>query len=345
MKKLSTLIFWLSCVLLLCGCSDRDKYIVIHGYAQGGTYSVKLNLKGTGKAPEELKQGIDSILTGIDTSLSGYNRKSLLSRFNAGESICPDEYFREIYARSYEFYRQTEGAVDVAAGPLFDIWGFGFTRDSLPDAATVARVKESCGMARLKAELIDTLSASSLLKEGLKGCPKLNFNAVAQGYSCDKVASYLNSVGVRDMLVNIGGEIYSKGLNPARRRWAVAIDKPIDGNQLAGKETQAILEVPEGEWGIVTSGNYRKFYLKDGRKYAHTVDPRSGYPVFHNLLSATIMTASDATLADALATYCMVIGYEQAVRYIETTPGIEGLLVYDAEGEMRSWSSPGFCVR
>ena len=172
-------------------------------------------------------------------------------------------------------------------------------------------------------------------------CPKLNFNAIAQGYTCDKIAEYLHSLGVRDMLVNIG-EIYSEGLNPSGKPWTIGVDRPEDGNmELGGKGLVGIWRGGGSGRGVVTSGNYRKFYVKDGRKYSHTIDPRTGYPVNHTLLSATIV-APDATLADAYATYCMVIGLDEAKRFIESLDELEGYLVY-ADGEsMSEWASSGF---
>jgi thiamine biosynthesis lipoprotein len=245
-------------------------------------------------------------------------------------------------------YKATEGVVDVASGPLFDIWGFGFSSGELPDDQTVASVKESAGMSRLKASVADasaqdgTISASSLLLEESGALPKLNFNAVAQGYSCDVVADYLYSIGVKDMLVDIG-EFFCDGLNPSGKPWSIGIDRPFDGNNQPGASLQGVFRAPAGPHGIVTSGNYRKFYVRDGKKYAHTVDPRTGYPVQHSLLSATVV-ASDAFLADAYATWCMVVGLDEAKRFLDHTHGFEGCLIYDDNGQMKTWCSAGFSL-
>lgn len=317
-----------------------DKYVSITGYAQGGSYVVKLNLQGRdgriGVSPEKIKAGIDSVTVALDNSLSGYNDKSLLTRFNNGERIVPDSIFTDIYRISYGFFEETGGAFDVAAGPLFDIWGFGFKEGSMPSDEMVTEVRESCGMRALYPDISGRVAddgsvcSSDMVKDDAPrkyGKPRLNFNAIAQGYTCDIVADYLYSLGVKDMLINIGGEIYCDGLNPSGKPWTVGVDRPVDGNNTPGAMLEGTLTTGGGPCGIVTSGNYRKFYVKDGRKYAHTVDPRTGYPASDSLLSATVV-AKDATTADALATYCMVIGFEKSKEFISSRPDLEGYLIY-----------------
>lgn len=328
MKKISIALL-LACLFLSVSCT-RSRYIAIGGYAQGGTYTVKLNMEGVTESETAIRETVDSLLVLIDNTLSGYNKGSQLSRLNAGGEIEPNSMFRDIYAKSYEIWKETGGAVDVASGPLFDAWGFGFTNDSLPSAETVAGIMEDCGMDRLFPDL----------EESLGQHPVLNFNAIAQGYSCDVIAGYLHSIGVKDMLVDIG-EIYCEGVNPDGNPWSIGVDTPVDGNNTLGAELSGIWKSDGGSHGVVTSGNYRKFYVRDGKKYAHTIDPRSGEPVSHNLLSATVI-AADATTADALATYCMVIGLDEAKDFILGRNDLEAFLIYDRDGTMESWASPGF---
>ena len=316
--------------LLLVSCKPQDRYITITGYAQGGTYTVKLNLNGNDgpvrTRPEEIRDSIDAILLRIDNTLSGYNKNSLLSRFNSGETIGHDEMFEDIFAEAVRIYSETDGVVDAASGPLFDLWGFGFKSGDFPTDEEVLKVKESCGMEKMISE-----------KKGV-----LNYNAIAQGYSCDLVAEYLYSIGVKDMMVDIG-EIFCDGHNPSGAAWALGIDKPVDGNNELGAQIQGIFRAPDGPHGIVTSGNYRKFYVKDGRKYSHSIDPRTGYPVTHNLLSATIV-AKDALTADAYATYCMVVGLEESIKFLESHEDFEGCLIYDEDGTIKTWCSEGFIL-
>ena len=339
----------LTSLLLIISCTRSDRFVTVSGYAQGGVYSVKFNLNGSdGMIREDVKtirDSIDAILQRIDNSLSGYNRNSLVSRFNDGERIRPDSLFVDIYERSYRIYEVTHGAVDVAAAPLFDIWGFGFRNGQMPDDRKVQSVRNFCGLGRMVRDMAGAVGQDGLLwSEDLLihvggQSPSLNYNAVAQGYSCDLVAEYLYGLGVKDMMINIG-EIYCDGHNPSGMSWTVGIDKPVDGNNELGADVQGIFRVPSGPHGVVTSGNYRKFYIRDGKKYAHTIDPRTGYPVSHNLLSATVI-APNATLADAYATYCMVIGLEASKEFIESDPDLEACLIYDREGEFCTWTSSG----
>lgn len=340
--------------LSLSGCGTRDRYISFSGYAQGGIYTVKINMNGRDgiirEKPAEIQRKVDSILTAVDNSLSGYNKKSHLSRFNSGESITPDSLFIDIYRRGYQFYCETNGIIDVASGPLFDLWGFGFKNGEMPDDQSVAATRKACGMERLTEDIMGVIgkdnhiSGADLLRKENSGQepPVLNYNAIAQGYSCDLVAEYLYGIGVKDMLVDIG-EIFCDGLNPSGQPWSLGIDKPIDGNNELGANIQGIFRAPAGPHGIVTSGNYRKFYVRDGKKYAHTIDPRTGYPVQHNLLSATIV-AADAITADAYATYCMVVGLDEAKSLMATREDLEGCFIYDDNGEFRIWCSEGFTL-
>ena len=346
--KLKNLIICILSVLFLSvGCERRSGYISFSGFAQGGVYTVKMDMRGVKEKPENIKNHVDSLLDVIDFTFSGYNKSSLLSRINAGERIRPNEMMLDLYRKSYDCFLDSEGALDVAAGPLFDIWGFGFTSDSLPSGEKVLSTLETCGSARLKADMADaldedgTLCAADLLKEASDVSPVLNFNAVAQGYSCDVVAEYLHSLGVHNMLVDIG-EIFCEGVNPSGHAWTLGVDSPVDGNQTPGEELQAIHHCSAEPQGVVTSGNYRKYYVSDSRKYAHTIDPRTGYPVSHNLLSATIV-APDAFTADATATWCMVLGVEGAKELVKSK-GYEAYLIFDEGGEFGEWASEGFDI-
>ena len=293
------------------GCSRG--YEVACGYAQGGTYNVKYNAAGVQPGRKEIAAAISAILDSIDVTFSGYNKMSILSRRNAGEDVPRNAMFEELERISEEYYELTGGAFDVASGPLFDVWGFGFKSGEMPSDEQVEEAMAACRERKV-----------------------LNFNAIAQGYTCDKVAAYLHSIGVKDMLVDIG-EIFCEGLNPSGQPWSIGIDTPSDDNAVPGSSISGIWNSDGGAHGVVTSGNYRKFYIRDGHKYAHTIDPRIGRPVEHNLLSATVI-APTATEADALATFFMVVGFEQARDWVESHPGLEACLITSDD----IWYSEGF---
>lgn len=311
MRKFSFFLFP-AFLLLLVSCSQR-RYEVFSGYAQGGTWSVKANLASVKTSKSEIKAAIDSILTLVDTTFSGYNKASILSRRNAGEDIATNDVWDSMIAISRYYKEKSDGAFDPASAPLFDVWGFGFTADSLPSQELINGALELC-----------------------KEEKRLNFNAIAQGFTCDLVACYLHSIGVKDMLVDIG-EIYCEGLNPSGVGWSIGIDTPDDGNNDPGAHLSGIWHSDGGSYGVVTSGNYRKFYVRDGRKYAHTIDPRTGFPVDHKLLSATVI-APNATAADAIATWFMVVGEEKAKEIVMNDDSLEACLI-TSDG---TWASPGF---
>ena len=342
MKKL--LLGFLLVLLAVC-CSPQGQYVQISGYAQGSNYSVKLNLQGVNVPVETIRDSIDALILQIDTTLSGYNKKSLISRFNAGEKIPSSPMFMDIYRVGYRMWERSGGALDFGAADLYDAWGFGFRSSSFPTDEQIQQLLKESGMGHLPAELP---TQDGYIDPAVLGYPRLNFNAIAQGYSCDVIANYLYSIGVHDMLVDIG-EIWCDGRNPNGEPWSVGIDRPVDQTP----DGRSLPEGLDGIWssncqpaGIVTSGNYRKFYIRDGRKYSHTINPRTGYPVEHNLLSATVVSSKNAAESDAIATWCMVIGLQGAQVLILGDPALEGYLIYtDASGEMQEWSSPGFTLK
>ena len=323
-------ILLLTALLLLSGaCARQGDYVRIEGFAQGSTYHVICHpVKGMNAA--SLQARFDARLQEIDQSLSGYNKGSLLSRLNAGEDLPLDGLFIECFERSKEIWAESGGAFDPSAAPLFDLWGFGFSNKGQVSDAAIDSILAFVGMDLLTLE--ERADGTHLVKADPR-C-QLNFNAIAQGYSCDVVARILDSLGCGDYMVDIGREIRCKGRNAAGEKWRIGLDRPSDGNMEEGKDLQAILHV--SDCGIVTSGNYRKFYVEDGRKYAHTIDPVSGRPVSHNLLSATVI-AADATTADAYATWLMVIGLDRARQFLDDRPELEALLVYEQDGKMENY--------
>ena len=322
-------------LLLTAGCGSRQQYVKITGYAQGGPYYVTCSVDNTSRA-EELKKAIDDTLTAIDWSVSGYNKGSLLTRVNNGENPPLDSIFIDLMKLSRRLWVETGGAFDVSAAPLFDLWGFGFKEGRMPSDAAIDSAMAVVGMDRYA--LMTGSDGNTYLDMSAGG--KLNFNAIAQGYSCDAVARVLDAYGCANYMVSLGGELVCKGCSARGDDWRVWIDRPQDGNYDSGVLKQDVISITD--CSLVTSGNYRKFYVVDGVKYSHTIDPSTGRPVTHDLLSATVL-AEDGATADALATALMVAGPEKgrkmAADWLSRGRGV--YLVYGSQDDMKVWHTPG----
>lgn len=308
-------LFFLS--LLISGCAKKLEYKTIDGFTQGTTYHIVYSTD----SPDSLNGIVDKVLADIDNSLSVYNDSSVISRINRGEDIQPDSLFIVVFNRSAEIYNLSKGAFDISGAPMFDVWGFGFKNKEKVTQKDIDSIKQFVGMDKVKIENGKVVKADPRLS--------LNANAIAQGYTSDVIAREFDKLGIMNYMIEVGGEIFCKGVNPKGVEWSVGIDKPIEGNVIPGEDLQEILSL-SGK-GLATSGNYRKFYEEDGKKYAHTIDPRTGFPVTHSLLSATVV-AADAMTADALATYFMVVGLEEAKAYLAANTDVDAYLVY-SEGE------------
>lgn len=323
------ILFLAAVTLCLSSCSPTAEYAAIDGMTQGTTYHIVVE-KGPGLDLMELRQEVERLFTEIDNSLSIYNDSSVISAINANRNDLTDTLFREVFRASSQVSSESGGLFDITVGPLVKAWGFG------PDA-----------MRRFDESMLDSLLAlvgmEKLRLDGdriIKADPDMfiDVNAIAQGYTVDLVIELLLRKGISECLAEVGGEVRTAG-NKNGAGWRVGIDTPADGNFLPGDDMKATVRLDDR--ALATSGNYRKFYIEDGIKYSHTIDPRSGYPVRHTLLSATV-TAPTAAEADAWATVCMVAGLEEAVAFIERYDVLEGYLIYSGEnGEMRSWISDG----
>jgi FAD:protein FMN transferase len=315
------------CASALCctmfSCQQAQSYYNVSGFAQGSTYSITYSWKGKGA---DIQMQIDSILKAFDNSLSNYKPESVISRINKGDtSAAPDELFLRFWADAEYVYKATGGAFDISVAPIANYWGFGYEKK---DSANLDSLMLLVGMDKISME-----NGKLVLPQGMS----VIGNAIAQGLSVDIVAEYLESRGSENYLVEIGGELRAKGVNKRGEIWVIGIDKPVSGAE--ERQLQEIFEL-DG-LALATSGNYRKFYSKDGVKYSHTIDPRTGYPVQHSLLSATAANKS-CCIADAVATACMVGGLEWAKQLQYKMQGIELFLIYDYNGELRTWRSEGF---
>jgi FAD:protein FMN transferase len=314
-------------LLLFSSCRETATYDNFAGFAQGTTYSMVFENNGR-LNPQELKSDVEKILRKFDLSLSLYVDSSVLSRINRNEDIIVDEYFMKAFRKSMEISEMTDGAFDITVGPLVRAWGFGpddsrnfseLKRDSLMKLVGMDKVK---------------LENGRVIKADPGIC--LDFNAIAQGYSVDVISDYFSSRGIKSFLVEIGGEVRVKG-DKQGVLWRIGIDRPEDNNNLPGNDLQAVISLKDRS--LATSGNYRKFYIENGVKYSHTIDPRTGYPARNQLLSATII-ARDCATADGIATACMVMGKDKAIAFLGFHPEFDAFLVYSNDsGNYQTWAT------
>lgn len=318
-------------LLILTGCNREGEYYTLEGVTQGSTYHIVFQPKVSSDSSfTAVRDSVALYLERIDHSLSGYNPNSILTAFNENRPVELDRIFIDNFKASLKMNRITGGIFDPSAAPLFDLWGFGFKNGVDVTPSQIDSVKSFIGMEHFH------LDSISIVKDDPRCC--LNFNAIAQGYTADYIAAKFSAMGMENFLVEVGGEIYAKGHNPKGKLWNVGIDKPIDGNNVPGASIQAIVRISSK--GLVTSGDYRKFYMKEGKKISHSINPKTGFPIEHNLLSATVV-AENATFADAFATYLMVIGLDEAVKAVEAQEGVEALLIYNSNDTLKVWSSKG----
>lgn len=254
-----------------------------------------------------LQPEIEAELKRFDGSLSPFNDTATISRVNRNEDIVTDTLFRNVFRRSMEVSRLTDGAFDITVAPLVNAWGFGFKQGTFPDSLMIDSLLQITGYGKVG------MDAEGRVQ---KADPRilLNCSAVAKGYAVDIIAGLLKRHGIRNFLVDIGGEVAVGGENPDGKLWRIGINKPVEDSLAVNQELQEVLQLTDIT--MATSGNYRNYYYKDGHKYAHTIDPRTGYPAENSVLSATVI-AADCMTADAFATAFMVMGLERACQLAE----------------------------
>ena len=282
----------------------------------------------TYRSTGSMEDSIKAVLQQVDRSLSPFNKESTITAINENTSTKVDPMLAEVFLLACNISTQTDGAFDITVAPLVNLWGFGFKNmdnvspqkvDSLLDYVGIEKVKLNGG--RL------TKSSSEVM---------LDCSAIAKGYGVDAVGRMLERNGVQSYMVEIGGEVRLRGCNPHGKDWSVGISKPEEGGN--GGMEQVIHTT---NMSMATSGNYRNFYVKDGKKYAHTIDPRTGYPVQHSILSSTVL-AEDCATADAYATSFMVLGLDSAKAVLKKHPELQAFFIYSTkDGGTDEWCSPG----
>ncbi len=331
-------------------CGDQSKEQVFYGEAQGTTYTIKLY----SKYKNNFKNGIDSILKEIDRSLSLYIDSSTIFRVNQKDTIVgTDFYVQQVFFKSQEVYQATQGAFDPTVLPLVKGWGFGKNKTPSIDSSRVDSLLKLVNFKGISMRLDHQLQLHQVLKRYCDSAQiktkylleksepniQLDFNAIAQGYTVDILSDYLHNSGVKNYMIELGGEVFAYGKKPNNVLWKIGIDKPIDDPEK--RELQAIIALENK--AMATSGNYRQFYIKDGVKYSHTIDPKTGYPVTHSLLSATVL-AKECAFADAYATAFMVMGLEKSKQFLKENPqlGLDALFIHtETEGSCKTFSTQG----
>ncbi len=316
--KYLTLILVVFLVTTSCN-QDKSKYIKNQGQAHGTFYHIIYESPNGVDYHDQLR----STMQRIDKSLSTYDPVSVISRINQNDSsVVLDDHFLNVYRRAEEIANETHGAFDITVAPLVNAWGFGYTEPQRTDSVSIATILEYVGYE--KVHLIN----GNLNKD--TAAIQLDASAIAKGYSVDQAAEKLEKKGVKNYMVEIGGEIRVKGQNPNGLAWRIGIDEPTEDQALMDRKIQRILHINKG--ALATSGNYRQFYEKNGQKYAHTINPKTGYPVQHRLLSASVL-APDCMTADAYATAFMVLGFHASMDIVEQHPELEAYFIISGEEE------------
>ena len=306
----------------------KYEYQKIAGNTQGSTYHITYQYKPN----TDLKPEVDSLLHQFDMSLSTYDPNSIISRINRNDTtVRTDHFFRTVFRESKRIHDNSNGLFDITVAPLVNMYGFGFESGPPIDTADVDSLLQYVGMEKVH------LQGDKVIKSNPN--VMLDVNAIAQGYSVDVVCDYLKGLGIKNYLVEIGGELKGIGVNAKGEEWRIGIDKPIEGNMVAGADLQAIIATKNK--ALATSGNYRKFRIIKGIKYVHEINPKTGYPAPSRLLSATVMTDKCIT-ADGYATALMVMGLNKSINFLEHQHEIEAYLVYnDTTGHFREYITPG----
>ena len=311
---LAFLIIWTILILSKSKQTANPEYRCAQGLAFGTRYNI------TYLYNDDLKPDIEKTLARVDNALSMFNPESTISRVNNYEVVLvSDPLFLKVFHRAMEISEWTNGAFDITVAPAVNAWGFGFKHAENIKQSTIDSLMEITGYWKIH-ELDGMIE---------KDDPRimLDCSAIAKGFGSDMVADMLRSKGIDDFMVEIGGEIVVSGHNPKGKLWNIGISKPVDDSLSVNNELQTV--IPVTDIAIATSGNYRNFYVKDGRKYAHTIDPHTCMPVSHSLLSATVF-ASDCATADALATSMMVMGLDSAQALCARHPEIQAYFIYEA---------------
>ena len=293
------------------------------GVIFGTTYHV------TYQYDEDLQAEVIAKLKEVDAALSMFNERSTISKINNNQAVEPDKMFLDVFQLAQQISKDTHGAFDITVAPLVNLWGFGFKHAQEPTKHAIDSLRQFVGYQKV------SYNGKTIQKQDPR--IMLDCSAIAKGYGTDVVARLMDEKGVKNYLVEIGGEVVTRGISEKRVPWKIGVTKPTDDSLHIGNELQTVLNVTDK--AMATSGNYRNFYYKGGRKYAHTINPKTGRPVQHNILSATVL-CNQCAKADAYATAFMVMGLDKAREVLERNPDLMVYFIYDDKGQNKVWYSP-----
>lgn len=302
-------------ILMFTACTKQKQYFEESGSVFHTIYHIKY------EGSEILTEKIDAEFQKFNLSLNPFNPKSIISKVNRNEPVEVDDWFIEVFNRAKEVSDHSEGIFDITCAPLVNLWGFGFSKMDSVTPQMIDSIKQFVGYQKIR------LDGRKVVKDDSRIL--LNCSAIAKGYASDVIARLLEREGIENYMVEIGGEVTMKGVNQNGKCWRIGINKPEDDSTGIKNDIEEVVQLCK-KGGVATSGNYRNYYVKDGKKYAHTIDPRTGYPSEQSILSATIV-AEDCITADAYATAFMAMGLEKAREAAKNIPGIEYYVIYSDE--------------
>ena len=302
-------------ILIFTACTKQKQYFEESGSVFHTIYHIKY------EGSELLTEKIDAEFQKFNLSLNPFNPNSIISKVNQNEPVEVDDWFMEVFNKAKDVSDHSEGVFDITCAPLVNLWGFGFSKMDSVTPQMIDSIKQFVGYQKVR------LDGRKIVKDDPRIL--LNCSAIAKGYASDVIARLLEREGIENYMVEIGGEVTMKGVNQNGKCWRIGINKPEDDSTGIKNDVGEVVELCK-KGGVATSGNYRNFYIKDGKKYAHTIDPRTGYPSEQSILSATIV-AEDCITADAYATAFMAMGLEKAREAAKNIPGIEYYVIYTDE--------------
>lgn len=324
MKKVS---FWLLGLMILASCGRPPQKMVLQGLAQGSYYAVTYY----DEQGRNFQREVDSIFRAIDRSVNLWVDSSIISKVNRNEVVTLDSIFIDNFNIAQQAAQLSNGYFDPTISPIVAAWGFSYKNG---DSITPQLIDSLKGLVDYRKIRIED---GKVVKENPS--IQLDFNAIAQGYTSDLIAVFLESKGIKNYLVDTGGEIMARGSKPNDSPWIVGIEKPAE-NMDAERIVQTRITLRDK--GLVTSGSTRKYVERNGKRYSHCIDPKTGYPVMHHVLSVTVMAGS-SVWADALASICMVMGLEQSLPLIESMDGVEAYYIFvNDSNELETFATAGF---